>query len=160
MAKQLKEVYLILHNVRSVYNVGSIFRTADCAGISKIFLTGYTAAPKDRFGNYRKDLAKVALGAEKNILWKSQESISDLIKKLKQENFYIVSVEQSKNSKNYKKFKAKNKTAVIFGNEIKGLSSSVLKTSDIVLEIPMKGKKESLNVSVSAAIVLFRILDI
>jgi len=166
MAK--KEIYLILHNLRSVYNVGSIFRTADAAGISKIFLTGYTPAPTDRFGRIRSDVAKTALGAEKNISWKKTVSINSLLEKLKKDGFLIVSVEQAKNSLDYKKVSARGGPAFgwkggivfIFGSETKGLPDSVLEKSDIVAEIPMKGRKESLNVSVSAGIALFRILNI
>jgi len=170
MKKKTKEICLILHNLRSVYNVGSIFRTADTCGISKIYLTGYTPTPKDRFGNLRGDLSKVALGAEKNIPWEKHRYVSEAIKKLKKEGSYIVSVEQSKNSKDYKNFKAQNKTTYIFGNEVRGLTPSILQMSDTVLEIPMRGNlarhriadggKESLNVSVSAGIVLFRTLNI
>jgi len=83
--KNNKEIYIILVNIRSVYNVGAIFRTADACGISKIFLTGYTPQPKDRFGRYRKDFAKSALGAEKNVLWKYEDNIIGLIKKLKKQ---------------------------------------------------------------------------
>lgn len=158
--KKNKEVFLILHNIRSIHNVGSIFRTADASGVSKIFLTGYTPTPTDRFGKQRKDLAKVALGAEKSLPWESSKSISNVIKKLKKGNFQIIAIEQAKNSIDYKKIKAKNKVVFILGNEPKGLPTSVLKICDKIAEIPMKGMKESLNVSVSAGIVLFRILNI
>ena len=164
----MQEIYLILHNIRSVYNVGSIFRTADTAGVSKIFLTGYTPAPKDRFGRERKDISKVALGAEKNIEWEKIKNIGTLIKKLKKEKFFIIGVEQSKKSVDYKKISARGGPAFgwkgglvfIFGNEVKGISKSILDKCDIITEIPMKGKKESLNVSVSAGVVLFRILSV
>ncbi len=154
-----KEIFIILHNIRSVHNVGAIFRTAEAAGVSKIFLTGYTPAPIDRFGRWRKDIAKSALGAEKMLLWESRQNTASLLKNLKKEKFKIIAVEQSPKSVDYKKIRIKNKTAIIFGNEVTGLSPAVLRKCDVVAEIPMKGRKESLNVSVAAGIFLFRALD-
>jgi 23S rRNA (guanosine2251-2'-O)-methyltransferase len=87
MISQSTKLCLALHNIRSVYNVGAIFRTADAAGVSKIYLCGYTPAPIDRFGRARKDIAKAALGAEKTVAWESVEKIGDLISKLKKEKF-------------------------------------------------------------------------
>ncbi|MFA6338583.1 MAG: TrmH family RNA methyltransferase [Candidatus Paceibacterota bacterium] len=156
----MKESYLILHNIRSVYNVGAIFRTADALGISKIFLTGYTPAPLDRFGRIRKDVSKSALGAEKNVPWEQFENIGTLIKKLKSEKVFLVAIEQDERSVDYKKAKIKYPTAFILGNEVEGLTKNILDKSDLICEIPMRGKKESLNVSVSAGVALFRILNI
>jgi len=153
------KVIVILYNIRSVYNVGSVFRTADAIGVSKIYLTGYTPAPLDRFGRERKDIAKSALGAEKVVSWEQFKKTDLLFSKFKKEGFDIVAVEQSENSIDYKKFKPKRKTAFLFGNEVRGISKSLLKKCDKIIEIPMKGKKESLNVSVSAGVVLFRVLD-
>jgi len=150
---------IILHNIRSVYNVGAIFRTADAVGISKIYLTGYTPAPLDRFGRGRKDVAKSALGAEKSVPWEHVKSVSTVIKELKKEKFEIIAVEQARSSIDYKKFKGKQKNAFLFGNEVRGVSKPLLKKCDKILEIPMKGNKESLNISVSAGVVLFRVLD-
>jgi len=152
-------IFLILHNIRSTHNVGSIFRTADAAGGSKIYLTGYTPTTLDRFGRPRKDIAKVALGAEKTIPWEHVPNIKTLLKKLKEEKIEIVALEQAENSIDYKIFKPKNSFALILGNEVGGIEKSILKLCDKVIEIPMSGKKESLNVSVSAGIALFRILD-
>jgi len=154
------KTYLILHNIRSVENTGAIFRTADAAGISKIYLTGYTPAPIDRFGRTRRDFAKTALGAEKEMKWEHIKSIDSLIKKLKKEKTTIIAVEQAKDAVDYKKLKIKFPAAFIFGNEVKGLSKSILEKSDAVAQIPMLGKKESLNVSVTAGIFLFRVLNI
>jgi tRNA G18 (ribose-2'-O)-methylase SpoU len=156
----MKKIYIILHNIRSVHNAGSIFRTAECAGVSKIFLTGYTPTPLDRFGRERKDFAKVALGAEKIIPWEYKRNIEMVLKILRREGVKIIAVEQAKNSIDYKKVKIKGPTAFIFGNEVSGLSASILKKADIFAEIPLRGKKESLNVSVSTGIILFRILNI
>ena len=94
---------LIIHNVRSVTNVGAMFRTADAAGINKIYLTGYTPTPLDRFGRIRKDMAKSALGAEEFIPWEYKKSLSALLSKLKKERYLIIGIEQAKNSIDYKK---------------------------------------------------------
>ncbi|MEK7607688.1 MAG: TrmH family RNA methyltransferase [Patescibacteria group bacterium] len=150
-----KEIYILLHNIRSVYNVGAIFRTADAVGISKIILSGYTPTPIDRFGNARGDFAKCSLGAEKSVAWEYVKNSIKTLENLKKEGFEIISVEQSKNSVDYKKVKPKNKCLIVFGTEVSGISKPILKKSDIIAEIPMRGKKESLNVSVSAGIVLY-----
>ncbi len=157
--KKTLQTYLILHNIRSTHNVGSIFRTADAAGVSKIYLAGYTPTPLDRFGRPRKDIAKVALGAEMSVPWEHFSNIKTLLKKLKEEKIQIVALEQAGNSIDYKTFRPKNSFALILGNEVGGIEKSILKLCDKVIEIPMSGKKESLNVSVSAGIALFRILD-
>ena len=153
-------IVVIIHNVRSIYNVGSIFRTAETAGVNEIYLTGYTPTPIDKFGKNRKDLAKTALGAEKTIPWKKFIKVGEAIKKLKKENYFIIAIEQAKNSLDYKKVKPKQKTAFMVGNEVRGLDKKVLSKCDVIAEIPMKGKKESLNVSVATGVTLFRILDI
>ncbi len=150
-----KEIYLILHNIRSLYNVGSVFRTADAAGVKKIYLTGYTPAPVDRFGKIRPEIHKTALGAETTVKWQKYKDIGPLIAKLKKQKIKIVAAEQARNSIDYKKFKPRYPVVLIFGNEVRGLSKQILKKCDSVIEIPMHGKKESLNVSVSAGIILF-----
>lgn len=155
-----KQVYLILHNIRSVQNVGSIFRTADATGVSKIFLTGYTPTPIDRFGRERKDFAKTALGAQKNIMWEYVKLVSSVVNRLRKQKTMIVSVEQSVKSVDYKKLKIKYPVAFILGNEVKGLSKTILDKSDAVVHINMLGKKESLNVSVTTGILLYRVLNI
>ncbi|TSC66902.1 MAG: tRNA/rRNA methyltransferase SpoU [Parcubacteria group bacterium Gr01-1014_72] len=153
-------VYLILHNIRSAYNVGSIFRTADAAGVGKIFLTGYTPAPVDRFGRANKEIAKTALGAERTVSWEKYASIKPLLHKLRREGAALIALEQSPHSIDYKKIRLPKKAALIFGNEVAGLSPAVLKQADIIAEIPMRGCKESLNVSVAAGIALFLMLRI
>lgn len=157
MAAKNKNIYIILHNIRSLYNAGSIFRTADAAGVKKIYLTGYTPAPLDRFGKIRKDFHKTALGAEKMINWKHYKNISALIKKLRQKKIYIAGVEQNKKSIDYRKFKPTFPLALILGNEVRGLSEVILKKCDKIIEIPMRGQKESLNVSVAAGVILFSV---
>lgn len=157
-----KQIYLILNDIRSNHNVGSIFRTSDACGISKIFLVGITPAPLDQFGRVVKEIEKTALGAEKNIPYEKVKSFTLLIKKLKKENLKIIAIEQSENSIDYKKVNIKKdeKVAFVLGREVEGLSKKELSLCDIVAEIPMKGSKESLNVSVVAGIALFRMLEI
>lgn len=154
-----KENHLLLHNIRSVYNVGAIFRTADAVGISKIYLTGYTPAPVDRFNNPRQDFAKCALGSEKTVAWEYAKTPAVFLTKAKKEGMEIIALEQNQKSVDYKKIKPKQKTLVVLGNEVSGISKSILEKADVVAEIPMKGKKESLNVSVATGIVLFRWFD-
>jgi 23S rRNA (guanosine2251-2'-O)-methyltransferase len=141
---------VILHNIRSAYNVGSIFRTADAVGVEKIYLTGYTPNPdKD------KKIEKTALGAEKYVLWQSYRNLNYLLKKLKKEKLKIVALEQSEKSIPYYKFKPQFDIVLILGNEVRGLNEKILKKCDYILEIPMFGKKESLNVAVAFGIVAY-----
>jgi len=151
---------LILHNIRSVENVGAMFRTADASGINKIYLTGYTPAPLDRFGRKRGDLAKSALGAEEFVNWEQKKNVYPLFAKLKKDGFYIIGLEQDKKSVDYKNIKLKDKNAFLVGEEVAGISKSNLAKCDVIAEIPMHGKKESLNVSVALGIALFRILNL
>lgn len=155
-----KEVNVMLLDIRSVYNVGAIFRTADALGISKIFLAGITPVPLDRFGRVRADLAKSALGAEKSVAWGQVANTLGTIRKMKKEGFEIIAIEQAENSVDYKKVKIKKPTLFIVGNEVGGIPKNILKECGSVAEIPMKGKKESLNVSVSFGVALFRILNV
>ena len=159
--------YLILDNIRSAHNVGAIFRTADAAGVAKIFLIGTTPCPIDRFGRTRKEIAKTALGAEKTMAWEwrptsstGKGGFSGLVRELKKVGFKIIGVEQNKKSVDYKKIKSAKKMALVFGGEVLGISPAHQKICDIIAEIPVRGKKESLNVSVAAGIALFRILEI
>lgn len=152
---------LILDNIRSVENTASIFRTADGLGVSKIYLIGTTPCPIDRFERKRKDFAKVALGAEKFVSWEVCKSVSLLIQDLKKQGFKIIALEQTPNSielKNFSTSKLHN-FALVVGNEVDGVSKELLETADAVVEIPMQGKKESLNVSVSTGIALFSLLN-
>lgn len=150
---------LILHNIRSVYNVGAIFRTADAVGISKIYLSGYTPTPIDRFNRPRPDFNKCSLGAEKTVAWEYKKTVAPILKLLKKEGFHIVALEQDISSVDYKTFKPRPKIALLLGTETTGISKALLKQCDSIIEIPMKGKKESLNVSVSAGIAMYRLFD-
>lgn len=155
---------IILHNIRSLHNVGSIFRTADAAGVKKIYLCGYTPSPKDKFGKYRAQLTKVSLGAERSVKWEKINATSVLIKKLKKDGYKIFAVEQNKKSVPYykipKSYILNSKFCLVMGNEVKGLPKTILKLADKILEIPMKGKKESLNVSVAFGIVAFHFANL
>ncbi|MDP2789223.1 MAG: TrmH family RNA methyltransferase [bacterium] len=166
--KNKTENILILHNIRSVENVGAMFRTADAAGIDKIYLTGYTPAPLDRFGRKRKDLVKSALGAEEYVKWGQIKSLPALLLSLRREGFYLIAIEQDKKSVDYKKVSARGgpafgwKGGLVFvvGSEVGGIPKNILKKCNIIAEIPMRGKKESLNVSVALGIALFQILKV
>ena len=155
-----KQNILILNDIRSVENVGAIFRTADAAGIDKIYLTGYTPTPLDRFGRKRGDLVKSALGAEEFVKWEQKKNVLPLLTKLKKEKYLIIGIEQDKKSIDYKKVKLQSKNAFIVGTEVTGIPKNILKKCDIIAEIPMRGEKESLNVSVATGIALFRMLNL
>ena len=122
-----------------------------------MYLSGVTPTPTDRFGRPQKEIAKTALGAEKYIPWEYSKTPASLISKLKKERWKIVGVEQDARAKDYLKFRVHGKTLLIFGNEVRGLSRQLRKQCDILIEIPMRGKKESLNVSVAAGIILFSV---
>ncbi|TSC61936.1 MAG: tRNA/rRNA methyltransferase (spou) [Parcubacteria group bacterium Gr01-1014_48] len=155
MTERGNNVCVILHNIRSVHNVGSIFRTADAAGVSKIYTTGYTPGPRDRFGRARRDFAKVALGAEATVSHEHCEDIFQALQKLRADGVQIISIEQHKNALSYKKVGIQTSHAFIFGNEVEGIGEDILRASDTILEIPMHGNKESLNVSVAVGVILF-----
>jgi len=151
------KIAVALVDVRSIENVGSIFRTADGAGVEKIYLGGITPTPLDRLGKPRTDLAKVALGAEKSIVWEQVIDVSKLLKKLKKEGWQICAIEQAKNSKSFKKIPKTGKVLLVMGTEVTGLPKNILKICDEIYEIPMRGTKESLNVAVAFGIAVYQI---
>lgn len=155
-----RDVRVLLHNIRSTHNVGSIFRTADAAGVSHIYISGYTPSPLDQFNRKQKDIAKTALGAEDLVAWSKAGTVKTLIAQLKIEGFLVVALEQSKKSVDYKKVGLGERVLIVVGNEVKGMSPELLKLADVVAEIPMKGEKESLNVSVAFGVALYRLLNI
>ena len=146
---------VILDNIRSAHNVGSIFRTCDGAGVEKIYLCGYTPNPIDRFGRVQPEIQKTSLGASESVAWEHANEIGELVEKLRGDGVAIAAVEQYNNSVPYKNWTQTKQTAFVFGNEIDGVQPEVCEIADVVLEIPMLGKKESLNVSVSVGIILF-----
>lgn len=154
----MKESIVLLHNIRSTHNVGSIFRTADAAGVSRLILTGYTPTPIDRFGRPQKDIEKTALGAEKTLAWEYHKSPFVVMRSLKERGFAIIGVEQDARSQDFRSYRAGEHAVFVLGNEVRGLSKSLREHCDVLLEIPMRGMKESLNVSVAAGIILFTAL--
>lgn len=146
------ELEVICENIRSLYNVGSIFRTSDALGVKKIWLCGITGTPA------QKGMQKVSLGAENSVAWESAASAWRVAQKLKKQGYKIVALELTKDSQNVKMAKLKGKIALIVGNEVEGVSAALLKRADAVVHIPMRGVKESLNVSVAFGIAAWEIL--
>jgi len=153
------KLFLVLHDIRSAHNVGAMFRTADGAGVSKIFLSGYTQEPADPGKRWmtdaEKSLAKTALGAEYSVSWERVSDIGGLFSRLRAEGVAIVSLETGEGSVDYRSFIPEGSVALVVGNETEGVDGDIVRESDVVLEIPMRGAKESLNVSVAAGIALF-----
>lgn len=144
---------LILDNVRSHLNVGSVFRTADAFRVEKIYLCGITGTPPHR------DIQKTALGATETVLWEYRENITELVKELQAADTFVASVEQVENATYLHQFQVpeSRKLAVVLGNEVEGVSQEVVNLSDVVIEIPQFGTKHSLNISVSAGMVVWEI---
>jgi len=142
-------VILILNKVRSLYNVGSIFRSADGFGIEKIYLCEYTPCPP------RKEISKTALGAEEVVSWEHFENSINLVQKLKKDGYTIVSLEKNDKSVSINKFVWSEKTALILGNEIDGVDKDLLEFSDNIVHINMKGIKESFNVASASAVAMY-----
>ncbi len=145
---------VILENIRSLNNIGSVFRTSDAFRVEKICLCGITARPPHR------DIHKTALGATESVDWEYYESCHQAINTLKNEGYFIISAEQCPESVMLQEFKLPNgkKPAVIFGNEVNGVEDETLNLSDICIEIPQFGTKHSLNISVSAGIILWELI--
>ena len=145
-------VVLVLDNIRSAHNVGSAFRSADAFKVDKLYLCGICACPPSA------EIHKSALGAEESVDWEHFDDTMTAIQKLKEEDYLIVSIEQTCNSISLENFHKETgkKYAFIFGNEVDGVSQEVVDASDFVLEIPQFGTKHSLNVSVSMGIVLWQ----
>ncbi|WP_435253899.1 RNA methyltransferase [Tenacibaculum sp. A30] len=144
-------IIVVLDNIRSLNNVGSVFRTSDAFLIEKIYLCGITATPPN------KEIHKTALGATESVDWEYVESTIDLVEKLQTENVKVLSIEQAENSTMLDTFtpETNQKYAVVFGNEVKGVQQAVVSASDMYIEIPQLGTKHSLNISVSCGVVLW-----
>ena len=142
---------IILDNIRSLNNIGSVFRTADAFLIEKIYLCGITAKPP------HKDIQKTALGATDSVDWEYAENTLDVIKSLKNQGVFIASTEQTQDAISLEKFKTSpnQKYAIVMGHEVKGVQQQVVNASDGVIEIPQYGTKHSLNISVSCGIVIW-----
>ena len=146
---------LVLDNVRSTHNVGSIFRTADAFRVQEIFLCGITATPP------HKDIRKTALGATESVQWQYCENTIDAIQNLQSKGIIVLAVEQAEGSTNLSDFSPLPDTtyALVFGHEVKGVSQEVVSAADVVLEIPQEGTKHSLNVSVSVGLVVWELFS-
>jgi 23S rRNA (guanosine2251-2'-O)-methyltransferase len=157
-----KQLFLVLHDIRSAYNVGAIFRTADGAGVSRIYLSGYTSCPADGAKEHKtkadKMIEKTALGAEKAVAWEKCDDLEKLLEKLKKDNCAVVALEKTGEGIALEKFKAAFPMALILGNEVEGIAEKILEKCDAVVSIPMRGQKESLNVSVAAGIAIYEFL--
>jgi 23S rRNA (guanosine2251-2'-O)-methyltransferase len=142
---------IVLDNIRSLNNIGSVFRTSDAFLIEKIYLCGITATPPN------KDIHKTALGSTETVDWEYVENTLDLVEKLKVENVKICAIEQAEHAIMLNNFTPEKQTkyALIFGNEVKGVSQKVVSASDFVIEIPQYGTKHSLNISVSCGVVVW-----
>jgi tRNA G18 (ribose-2'-O)-methylase SpoU len=147
--------YLILENIRSAYNVGAMFRTADGAGVTKIFLVGYTPTPLDRFGRVQSEIKKTSLGASTEMPWEHADSAASVIQTLSAQGVQIVAIEQTEQSIQLPDFAPAQNVAYIMGNEVEGVSAEAIRSAEHIVEIPMLGAKESLNVSVAAGIILY-----
>lgn len=152
----------VLDNLRSVYNVGSIFRTANAVGIEKIYLCGTTPTPVDKKGERRKDFAKVALGAEDTVAWEYREDTLATLQEIHTQGSYIIALEQDKDSVDYKTITCGTNIDIVFviGPEVTGMAQEVLDECDVIAEIPMLGTKESLNVTIAFGIGVYRILGV
>ncbi len=148
-------VVVVLDDIRSLHNVGSVFRTCDAFRIKEIYLCGITGKPPN------KEIHKTALGATESVCWKYFNSSIEVIIDLKRKGYYIISIEQAVGSKHLSEFKTeRNKNYVlVFGNEVKGVKQEIIDLSDEVVEIPQYGTKHSLNISVSAGIVIWEIFN-
>jgi len=146
---------IILENIRSAYNVGAIFRTADASGVTKIYLVGYTPTPIDRFGRVQPEIKKTSLGASEYIEWEHTDNVKSLIQELKKSEVTILAIEINKHSISLMSHEPVEKSAYILGNEVEGVSEEAQKLADKILHVPMMGKKESLNVSVTAGVVMY-----
>lgn len=143
---------MLAHNIRSLHNIGSIFRTCDGAGVTKLYLTGYSGVPP------RKEITKTALGADESVAWEFHKDPLLVIAMLKKAGVHIVALEKDSKSRNIAEFKVEYPFCLIVGNEIDGVEDDLLKSSDVVIHIPMRGMKESLNVSVAFGIGIYQLI--
>ncbi len=150
--KKQHPIYVILENVRSLYNVGAIFRTSDGAGVKKIFLCGITGQPP------KPEIAKTALGAEEMVEWEYEEEAADVIDRLRAEGVQIVGVELCDDAENYWEASVERPVCLVVGHEVEGVSEEVLNKCDKKIFVPMFGGKESLNVEAAFSTVVYEIV--
>ena len=146
---------VVLDNIRSLNNVGSVFRTSDAFLIEKIYLCGITATPPN------KEIHKTALGATESVAWEYVKDTLELVEKLKEDTVKVLSIEQAENSTMLNDFipESNQKYAIVMGNEVKGVQQEVVSASDVCIEIPQLGTKHSLNISVSCGVVLWDLFN-
>ena len=154
-AAEKAPIIIVLDNIRSLNNIGSVFRTSDAFLIEKIYLCGITAKPP------HNDIRKTALGSTETVAWEYVENTIDIIEKLKADNINICSIEQAENATMLNEFapQPNTKHAFVFGNEVKGVAQNVVDASDVVIEIPQYGTKHSLNISVSCGVVIWDVFS-
>lgn len=140
---------LIAHDIRSLHNVGSLFRTCDGAGVDKLYLTGHSGFPP------RKEITKTALGAESCVSWEHHWTLAPVIEIVRAQGYTVAAIERNAESQSYSDYPVPDKLALILGNEVTGVETDTLQGADAVLHVPMLGQKESLNVGVCAGIVLY-----
>ncbi len=160
----MRKLYFILHNIRSAHNVGAIFRTADGCGVAKVYLTGYTCAPYNGENSWttkpERMIGKVALGADQSMPWEKNENIKEVVRELRHDNVRIVALEQTPESVLTADFVDDGRSiALVLGNEPNGIDEETLQIVDDAIEIPMRGMKKSLNVSVAAGIAGYALYD-
>lgn len=148
-----RKIVVIAHDIRSLWNVGSIFRCSDAFAVDHLYLTGYTPAPP------RKEIGKTAIGADTWIPWTKEGNPKTVIATLRKEGYQIIALEKNEKSTPIGDAKLSDSVCLILGHEVKGVSDDLLKEADEVLHIPMYGKKESLNVSTAAGIALYALRE-
>ncbi|HEY5668282.1 MAG TPA: TrmH family RNA methyltransferase [Candidatus Saccharimonadales bacterium] len=159
----MSEIVLIAHNLRSCHNVGSLLRTAEGLGVHKVYLTGYTPYPVHACdvrlphlsSKIHKQIAKTALGAEETQVWEQSDELTPVLEKLKADGYTIAAIEQASNSTALPSYAAPDKIALLVGREVEGVEPEVLARMNVILEIPMFGKKESFNVVQAAAMGMY-----
>jgi len=163
----MRRVILIAHNIRSTHNIGSMLRTAEGLGVGKVYLTGYTPYPlskhDDRLPHVGRKLDaqihKTALGAEQMVPWEYSPDIGPVVRRLRETGYHIAALEQDPRSVKSTSFHAPDKLALIVGREVKGIEKELLDQCDTIIEIPMTGRKESFNVAIATAIMLYQLLS-
>lgn len=159
----MREIVLIIHDIRSAHNVGSLLRTAECLGVRHVYLSGYTPYPAGEHderlphiaAKLTKQIEKTSLGAEKMIPWSHETDVTSLMSRLKDEGFVVIALEQDSRSTPLPNFVPPEKMALLIGREVEGIDSALLAVCDTVVEIPQFGRKESLNVAQATAIALY-----
>lgn len=152
-----KSIVLILHNIRSLYNIGAIFRTAEAVGVDVVYLTGYSGVKKIAGEYYLNEKLKKTALEGIHLQWEYCNNPIDVINKLKKQKYQIVSLEQTDKSKQFNKIKYKYPVCLIAGNEVYGLHKTIFDKSDLIVDIPMFGKGKSLNVAIAISVLLYHV---